>query len=146
MPPDVDAALRTHQNGARRGPADGQSAAKRRRYTYDRVGNRVTEQVDDEITTSIYNERNQLVSRFAGGGVRWRGTLNEVGNVFEAELDLAPGLNQVTGRRRDASGNVRMQRYEVAISGTGCLAGLQSTEEPRLHNMQPPASRSRLKT
>jgi YD repeat-containing protein len=67
--------------------------------------------------------------------VRWRGVLNEPGNVtfttatvngkpaqmlagntFEATLDMMVGANTVTVRATDATGNVRTNAYQVTVA------------------------------
>lgn len=50
-------------------------------YTYDPAGNRTAEQIDDALTTSTYNNMNQLVSQAPGGLLRFEGTLNEPATV-----------------------------------------------------------------
>ena len=107
------------------------------RYVYDPVGNRLVEQHDDAVTTYSYNERNQLLQTVAGGTMRWRGVLDEPGsvsftsatvngqparmlqgNVFEADLPMAPGTNAVTLVATDMSGNQTTKNYTVEVSGT----------------------------
>ena len=106
--------------------------------TEDRVGNRLSEQIGNTVTTSSHSEKNQLLGRSAGGPLRWRGTLSEAenvtftsalvngkparmlsGNVFEAILDTNPGTNTVTVEARDISGNVTTKKYRVNVSGSG---------------------------
>ena len=48
-------------------------------YGYDAVGNRLTNQINDSVLTSAFNEKNQLTSSSGGGTLRVRGTLNEPG-------------------------------------------------------------------
>ncbi len=105
---------------------------------HDRVGNRVSEQIDDSVSQSIYNEKNQLLGRSTGGALRWRGTLNEPGNVtfrsalvdgkparmlsgntFEVLLDVAEGMNTVTVQATDVSGNTTTKQYQVNLTATG---------------------------
>ena len=107
-------------------------------YSYDAVGNRLSEQIDDAVSSSTYNEKNQLLSSAAGGPVRWRGTLNEpgnvaftavsvngqparmlAGNVFEADLQMTPGNNTVTVQATDVSGNVTTKNYQANVTGSG---------------------------
>ena len=106
-------------------------------FNYDSVGNRTRTQAGDSVTQATFNERNQLVTASGGGPLRWRGTLNEPGtvtftsaaingkpaemlpgNVFQATLDMAVGLNTVALQATDASGNVRAATYQVDVSGT----------------------------
>ncbi len=108
------------------------------RWAYDPVGNRISAQLDNTVSTSTYNEKNQLTSSTGGGPLRWRGTLNEpgsvaftsalvngkpakmlAGNVFEAMLDMVSGNNTVTVQATDVSGNVTTKNYQVSVSGNG---------------------------
>ena len=107
-------------------------------WAYDPVGNRTSAQLDNTVSTSTYNEKNQLTASTGGGPLRWRGTLNEpgnvaftsalvngkpakmlAGNVFEAMLDMASGNNTVTVQATDVSGNVTTKNYQVSVSGSG---------------------------
>src|SRR5262249_49349096 len=107
-------------------------------YTYDAVGNRLNEQHDGSVITSTYNEKNQLLTRSVGGVMRWRGTLNEPGNVtftsatvnglparmlpgnvFEADIPTTPGANGVTLQATDLSGNGMTKQYQVDVGGNG---------------------------
>jgi RHS repeat-associated protein len=113
------------------------AGANRWLYGYDKVGNRTSEQIGDAVSTSSYNEKNQLLSRTGGGPMRWRGTLNEPGNVafttvtvngkparmlqgnvFEAILDMTPGNNTVTVQATDVSGNTATKNYQVNVTGS----------------------------
>ena len=105
---------------------------------YDPVGNRTSAQIGTSVSTSTYNEKNQLTSSTGGGPLRWRGTLNEPGsvaftsalvngkpakmlqgNVFEATLDMTSGSNTVTVQATDVSGNVTTKNYQVSVTGSG---------------------------
>jgi RHS repeat-associated protein len=107
-------------------------------FGYDAVGNRLTSQQDSSVTTSSYNEKNQLLSRAGGGLMRWRGSLSEAGtaaftsalvngkparmlagNVFEADLEMPTGTNTVTVQATDISGNVATKSYQVTVTGDG---------------------------
>jgi RHS repeat-associated protein len=107
-------------------------------WTYDAVGNRLTNQLDNTVATSTYNERNQLLSTTGGGLLRWIGSLNEPGSVtftsalvngkparmlqgnfFEANLDMPSGNNTVTVQATDVSGNVTTKNYQLNVSGSG---------------------------
>jgi uncharacterized protein RhaS with RHS repeats len=89
-------------------------------YTCDAVGNRLSEQINDAVSSSSYNVRSQLVSSTGGGPLRWRGTLNELGNVsftsvlfngqparmlpgnvFEADVQMVAGYNTITVEATD---------------------------------------------
>lgn len=107
-------------------------------WNYDAVGNRTSAQKDSEATTSSYNEKNQLTGTTGGGRMLWRGTLDEpgnvnltsaaasingqparmlAGNVFEAELNLPAGANNVTIQAQDGSGNIATKVYSVNVIG-----------------------------
>lgn len=101
------------------------------RWTYDAVGNRILNQHDDTVTTSAYNERNQLLSAVVGGNLKVRGFLDEPGtakvngmaarmlaeNWFEAEILATPGTNSFSVEATDASGNVTTKEYTVEVGG-----------------------------
>jgi RHS repeat-associated protein len=114
------------------------ASSQRWGFGYDPVGNRLSEQMGNSAVSSTYNEKNQLLTRSAGGSVRWRGDLNEVGtvaftsatvngrparmlpgNVFEADLDMQSGTNTVTLRATDASSNVTTKTYTLDVAATG---------------------------
>jgi YD repeat-containing protein len=114
------------------------SSTGTRRYRYDPVGNRLGEQVDGAVKASSYNDRNQLLNTTGGGTLRWSGTLEEPatvtyssatvngqparilpGNMFEADVPVVGGINQVTLQATDASGNVRTSVYEVEVAAGG---------------------------
>src|SRR5262245_29680871 len=96
-------------------------------YGYDPVGNRLREQVDNNVTTYAYNEKNQLLSTLWGGLLRFRGTLDEPGtvtvagqaahmlsgNTFEATIPVTAGVNTVPVVATDASGNSNTKNYQV---------------------------------
>ena len=107
-------------------------------WSYDAAGNRTSAQMDQEATTSSYNEKNQLLWTRGGGKMLWRGVLDEpgiatfnaasasingqparmlAGNVFEATLDLPAGANTVTIQAQDGSGNVATKVYSVNVIG-----------------------------
>jgi RHS repeat-associated protein len=102
------------------------------RYGYDAVGNRVTNQINDAVLTSTYNEKNQLTSSAGGGTLRVRGMLDKpghakvngdparmlAGNVFEAAIQATPGTNTFTVEATDQSGNVTTKNYQVNVSGS----------------------------
>ncbi len=107
-------------------------------YGYDAAGNRNTEQQDSTVVTSTYDQRNQLGARSAGGTMRWRGSLNEPGNVtftsatvngkpaqmlpgnvFQADIPTTPGTNTVTLQATDTSNNTTTKQYQVNVSGAG---------------------------
>jgi RHS repeat-associated protein len=102
-------------------------------FGYDPVGNRTTSQVNDSVLTSVFNEKNQLLSSAGGGALRVRGTLNEpgtakvngssarmlAGNIFEATIQATTGTNSFAVEATDLSGNITTKNYEVNVSATG---------------------------
>ena len=107
-------------------------------FSYDPVGNRLSQQVGSSVLSATYNQQNQLLTSAAGGMVHWRGNLNEVGtvtftsatvngqparmlagNIFETDLLMQPGTNTVTIQATDASGNIATKTYTLSVSATG---------------------------
>jgi len=102
-------------------------------FGYDAVGNRLTNQINDSVLTSVFSEKNQLTSSSGGGTLRVRGTLNEpgtanvngsparmlAGNVFEATIQATTGTNTFAVEATDQSGNVSNKNYQVSVSATG---------------------------
>jgi RHS repeat-associated protein len=98
-------------------------------YSYDAVGNRLTSQADQSVTSSVYNEKNQLLTSAGGGPLRVRGQLDEpgtavvngvaarmlAGNVFEAEVPAAPGANTISVTATDLTGNVTTKGWTVNV-------------------------------
>ena len=109
------------------------SLSGRWHFDYDAVGNRTTAQTDSSVTTSSYNEKNQLVQSAGGGTLRVRGTLDEAGsatvngqpaqmrsgNVFEATIQASTGTTTFTVEARDTTGNVTTKAYQVEVGGAG---------------------------
>jgi len=108
---------------------------KRYGYGYDKAGNRTSEQMDNGVTKSVYNNLNQLTSQSGTNGpMRFMGTLNEAGkvtltnsgpsvtatvstnNVFEAFVTMTTGTNTVSVLAEDYSGNKATNRYQVVVS------------------------------
>ena len=54
-------------------------------YRYDAAGNRTVEQIANAVTTSSYNDLNQMTSRAGGGILTISGTLNKPGTVTVSE-------------------------------------------------------------
>ncbi|MDD2711100.1 MAG: hypothetical protein PHV34_24235 [Verrucomicrobiae bacterium] len=106
-----------------------QAIVKRFLYSYDKAGNRVSEQIDGGITKASYNSANQLTSKEAGGPMKFKGSLNETGTVtvqgkaasmvssnrFEGTAEVLPGTNVVPVIAKDYSGNEKTNRYQVVV-------------------------------
>ena len=106
-------------------------------YTYDGVGNRISDQADDVIVRTAYDNMNRLTGRQPGGSVLLRGTLTEpavvnvqgqsvpvqADNSFEGTADVASGMNQVQVTATDANNNQRVNTYDISIA-SGATAHL----------------------
>ena len=104
-------------------------------YAYDLVGSRTAEQVDDAATSWTPNNRNQVVSRQAGGPLFFRGTVSEPATVtvqgapaqvapdnrFEGQAPVPAGTSTVTIVAQDYAQppNVRTNTYQLDVSGAG---------------------------
>jgi RHS repeat-associated protein len=102
-------------------------------YSYDPVGNRTTEQIDDAATLSTHDALNRLTQQQPGGTLRFAGTVSEPATVtiqgkpvivdpannFSGTASTVAGTNAVTIQAVDPSGNVTNVQYNVTLSGTG---------------------------
>ncbi|MGF1484928.1 MAG: RHS repeat-associated core domain-containing protein [Opitutales bacterium] len=104
-------------------------------YGYDAAGNRVTEQTNTGPVTATHNTLNQLTELDSGGQMLISGTVDEpaavtvssgaqsvdarmyAGNVFEAELDLAPGTHDVSVDATDVNNNTTSKVWRVTVAG-----------------------------
>lgn len=118
---------------------EGSSILKQQFYNYDKGGNRVSYQEDNSVMKFGFNSMNQIISRPAGGLVRFEGVMNEAGTTsvngqsaemrtvlddlgdpefrFGVEVQLAVGVNNVLVTGLDGSGNQTQQEYEVEVQG-----------------------------
>ncbi len=106
-------------------------------YTYDPVGNRTSEQVDNTVNSATHNNLNQVLSRQGGGKMRFSGTLSELGTVtvggnpgtvtqavsgtttnviFQGLADVTVGTNVVSVVAKGGGGIARTNRYQVVVS------------------------------
>ena len=104
-----------------------------RLYSYDAVGNRLSEQAGNRLVRGTYDERNELLGLSGGGKLHFRGVLDEpgavsvagqparrlAGNGFEAEVDVVPGPNDIVVQATDVNGNVATAHYQVDVTGDG---------------------------
>jgi RHS repeat-associated protein len=106
---------------------------KRYVYSYDAAGNRLSEQIDTNVTTSSHNNLNQLTSQTGTGPVRFKGSVSEPATVtitntgpavaatvasngtFEASVPLSQGTNTVSVIAQDYSSNKATNRYQVVV-------------------------------
>jgi len=101
-------------------------------YSYDAAGNRLSEQIDSAVTSSSYNQLNQLMSVAAGGPMRVRGRVNEPSRVtvngqpatmrpdhsFETSITANPGANSLLVVAEDGNANRQTNRYEVVVTNS----------------------------
>ncbi len=101
-------------------------------YTYDGVGNRLSQQAGQSVRKSLYGVGNRLLSTSGGGPLRIRGHLDEPGtvtvngqparilqgNVFDATIDSTTGPNTVTVAATDLSGNAVSHSWTVNVPTT----------------------------
>jgi RHS repeat-associated protein len=98
-------------------------------YTYDKAGNRTSEQIDASVGTATYNANNQLTSTSGGGKVRFKGSVNEpatvtvggasafvTNNQFMADITLNSGSTNVTVSAQDYSGNSTNASYSLNVT------------------------------
>ena len=99
-------------------------------YGYDPAGNRVFEQIDDDVTAWSHDALNRLVAQAGGGVLQVVGTVNEpatvtiqgkaatvsAANQFTGGLAVVPGTNVFTIRATDPSGNAATATHEVDVT------------------------------
>jgi RHS repeat-associated protein len=102
-------------------------------YRYDAAGNRMAEQVDDQLTGAIYDRLNRLVSQQPSGGLAVEGSVNEPALVtvqgkptavgddgkFGTITPIVQGTNTLAIAATDPSGNTTSTQYEVDSTGAG---------------------------
>jgi YD repeat-containing protein len=105
------------------------AAGPRTDWTYDAVGNRLTQQGEGMLTRYTHDAGNRLTSAEGGGTYLFQGTTDEASqvqvngqparllssNAFEALVPVTAGLNQAVVEATDASGNVRRNEYEFEV-------------------------------
>ncbi len=108
-----------------------QTILQRYYYRYDPAGNRLSEQIDDAVTSWTYDSLNRLVTQTPGGWLKVRGQLNETGtvsvngapalvsaaNLFEGLAQVNAGTTVFTITAADLTGNTATARYEVDTAG-----------------------------
>jgi RHS repeat-associated protein len=102
-------------------------------YSYDKAGNRLSEQIDTTAATESPNNLNQMTSRSGGGQVRVSGYLSETGSVaiagsmammlsptdFTGSLNVGVGSNIFPVSAVDPSGNSITNWFNLTISANG---------------------------
>ncbi len=104
---------------------------KRYAYGYDPAGNRLFEQIDDQVMAASHDNLNRLTQHTPGGPLRFVGTVNEPANVtvagqpamvdptntFRGPAPTISGTTTVSITATDPSGNVASRQYEVDVTG-----------------------------
>ena len=104
---------------------------KRYAYGYDPAGNRLFEQIDDQVMAASHDNLNRLTQRTPGGPLQFVGTVNEPANVtiagqpavtdptnvFRGPAPTINGTTTVSITATDPSGNVASRQYEVDVTG-----------------------------
>jgi RHS repeat-associated protein len=108
---------------------------KRYAYQYDEAGNRTSEQIDNNVTSGIYNGLNQEIQQNIGGPMLIKGSLSEFSSVkvknktssdssnamvdslsFQSFVKVVPGNNNIFVTATDYSGNNNAQTNHYNIS------------------------------
>jgi RHS repeat-associated protein len=107
------------------------SVVKQYTYGYDVAGNRIQEQIDNGLTTSVPNNLNQLTGQTPGGPMEFAGTVNEpsiitiggapttvdaAGN-WRGKATVSPGSNAIPLVATDASGNATTKTIQITVPG-----------------------------
>jgi RHS repeat-associated protein len=102
-------------------------------YSYDAAGNRTAEQIDGNVTSSTYNNLNQLTGQSAGGKMVFSGTVSkystvtvggnpaslDASNNFRGTASVTTGTNNVPIIAQDVDGNVATNTYQVVVPPSG---------------------------
>ena len=103
-------------------------------YAYDGAGNRTAEQIDGNVTSSTYNNLNQLTGQSLGGNMIFSGSVSkystvtvggnpatlDTSNNFSGTATVSTGTNNVSVVAQDVDGNVSTNNYQVVVpSGSG---------------------------
>ena len=100
-----------------------------KRWLYDPVGNRTTDQTDNAVRQATYNEKNQLLTMAGGGKLRFRGQLDKPGTVtvqgkparmlegnkFEIDVDVHPNDNTIEAVATNLNGYSGTQSFTVSV-------------------------------
>ena len=102
-------------------------------YSYDKAGNRLSEQIDLAAATESPNELNQILDLSGGGQVKVAGFISETGSVsiagspaqmlnttnFTGIITAQPGTKTFNVIATDPSGNTTTNWYNLTISANG---------------------------
>lgn len=98
-------------------------------FGYDNAGNRLTRQKGNSVTTTAFNDLNQIGTITGGGKLRMAGTTSEPANItvqgvparmlsstnFFANPSVNVGTNVIPVLATDGSGNSRTNNYQVVV-------------------------------
>ena len=104
---------------------------KRYAYGYDPAGNRLFEQIDDQVMAASHDNLNRLTQHTPGGPLQFVGTVNEPANVtiagqpavvdptntFHGPAPTISGTTTVTMTATDPSGNVASRQVQSGRDG-----------------------------
>ena len=89
-------------------------------YRYDPAGNRTVEQIGNAVTTSAYNNLNQITSRAGGGILTISGTLNKPGTVTVSGTTYTTGSgNSFSALAPVITGSNNIQISATNLNGYG---------------------------
>jgi RHS repeat-associated protein len=107
-------------------------------YQYDPAGNRTVEQIGTAVTSSTYNDLNQMTKRGGGGLLTISGSLNKPGtvtvsgttsvtgsgNIFSAVAPVVTGSNNITISATNANGYGVTKTLSVNVTGGTAISGI----------------------
>ena len=108
-------------------------------YSYDAADNRLSEQRDNLVMQGTFNNLNQLTGLGGGGIVPIQGTVSKPANVavngkastletnlapyvFDYNLSVTSGTNNVTITALDGSGNASTNQYQIVVPAVAAVA------------------------
>jgi RHS repeat-associated protein len=92
-------------------------------YDYDKAGNRIADQQDNEVTGATFNSRNQMQLRQPGGSLLFRGTLNEPAKVTVQGAPASIAANNTFSGHAQAAGGTTT---DVAVTATDGTSGTRT--------------------
>ena len=106
------------------------TSVKQDLYRYDPAGNRLVEQIDQRVTTTAYNNLNQITSVTGGGTLVLQGTVSKPSTVtvngtsvpvlkgrFEAQVSATTGENQIPITATDGYGHTTSRMATINETG-----------------------------
>ncbi len=111
------------------------SITQRYSYQYDSAGNRISQQIGNQITSATHNNANQITSTAGGGKLLVAGNTNKPArvtvnskpatvtpppqNLYQAWIDVTPGANTITVAATDyaPTPNTNTKSWSVNVTG-----------------------------